>query len=77
MQNPYTYNTYYNYYKTGYVPQELQNLLESDVIKLGVGIRQDFQKLEDDFPYVKPQNYVDLAVVAAAYGMSEGGLKAM
>ena len=61
----------------GYVPQGLQNLLESDVIKLGIGIRQDFEKLEDHYPYVTPQNYVDLAVVAAAYGMSEGGLEAM
>ena len=62
----------------GYVPQGLQQLLKAtDVIKLGIGIRQDFEKLEDDYPYVTPQNYVDLAVVAAAYGMSEGGLEAM
>jgi len=62
----------------GYVPQGLQQLLKAtDVIKLGIGIRQDFEKLEDHYPYVTPQNYVDLAVVAAAYGMSEGWLEAM
>lgn len=65
-------------HKPGYVPRGLKYILSTtNVIKLGIGIREDFEKLKDDYPDVAPRNYVDLAVVAAAYGMSERGLKSM
>jgi hypothetical protein len=60
------------------VPEGLQQLLsDTQAIKLGIGIRQDFDKLAADFKYVQPTHFVDLAVVAAAYGMGHLGLKSM
>lgn len=59
------------------MPERLQQLLSNPaVVKLGIGIHQDLEKLEDDYS-VRPQGFVDLAVLAWAYGMGDMGLKSM
>ncbi|KAK3232681.1 hypothetical protein CYMTET_56982 [Cymbomonas tetramitiformis] len=58
------------------LPRDLRWLLENpEVLKCGVGIVQDLQKLSTDFNIDATRSYLDVGVIAAAHGIPSNGIK--
>jgi len=58
--------------------QELKDILQSnDILKLGVGVKEDCKGLRRIDPSIKLAGFIDIAVVASMRGFEEKGLKGL